>query len=64
MSKNITVLDLREAVVLGVVSGGTTTFYMRGMYHERSKEEKKKMIKPYLEAYLKQIMNKKDSIGK
>lgn len=56
--KNKTVADLREAVVLGVVSGGTTTFYMGGMYHEKTEGEKKKMIKPYLDAYMKQVMNK------
>ena len=56
--ENITALDLREAVVLGVVSGGTTTFYMGGTYHEKEKGEKRKMMEPYLDAYLKQIMNK------
>ncbi len=57
-SKNMNVLDLRDAVVLGIVSGGTTTFYMGGMYREKTKGEKKKMIEPYLELYLEQIKEK------
>ena len=56
--QNATVLNLRKAVVLGVVSGGTTTFYMGGVYHEKTKGEKKRMIGPYLKKYLKQIINK------
>ncbi len=56
--KKESVLDLREAVVLGVVSGGTTTFYMGGTYHEKEKGEKRKMLEPYLKAYLEQITYK------
>lgn len=50
-----TVLDLKEATICGIVSGGTTTFYMGGMYEEKSTGEKKKMIEPYYKLYKNQV---------
>ncbi len=48
-------LDIKEAVSWGIVSGGTTTFYMGGMYKEETKGEKRKMIEPYFELYLSSV---------
>ena len=48
-------LDLKEAAMCGIVSGGTTTFYMGGMYQEKKTGEKREMIAPYFELYKKQI---------
>ncbi|MCK5821023.1 MAG: carbohydrate kinase family protein [Bacteroidales bacterium] len=47
--------DLKEASAWGVVSGGTSCFYMGGMYEEKSDGEKRKMIEPYYKLYKKQI---------
>jgi sugar/nucleoside kinase (ribokinase family) len=44
-------IDLKEATTYGIVSGGTTTFYMGGMYEEKEKGEKKKMIESYYKLY-------------
>jgi sugar/nucleoside kinase (ribokinase family) len=49
-------LDLKEAAMCGIVSGGTTTFYMGGMYQEKKTGEKKEMIEPYYKLYKKQVL--------
>jgi sugar/nucleoside kinase (ribokinase family) len=49
--------DIAETVAWGIVSGGTTTFYMGGMYREKKEGEKKEMIRTYYEQYRKQIRN-------
>ncbi len=51
-------LNIKEAVSWGVVSGGTTTFYMGGMYQEKNPGEKKNMILPYFNLFKEQIMKK------
>ena len=48
-------LDLIEACAWGVGSGGYTCFYLGGTYHENSFGEKLNKIRPYYEAYKKQI---------
>lgn len=48
-------LDLTESCMWGVVSGGYTCFYMGGTYFENSRGEKAGLIRPYYEAYKKQI---------
>ncbi len=50
--------DLTEACAWGVISGGTTCFYIGGMYEEKHPGDKLKMILPYYKEYKKQI--KKD----
>ncbi len=47
-------LDIKEAVTWGIISGGTTTFYMGGMYEEKKTGEKRKMIEPYYRLYKEQ----------
>ncbi len=47
--------DLTEASIWGIISGGTSCFYMGGMYEEESYGEKRKMIEPYYKLYKKQI---------
>ena len=54
-SANSGLLDLIEACAWGVSSGGYTCFYMGGTYHESSPGEKLNKIKPYYNAYKKQI---------
>ncbi len=56
-------LDLQEAVSWGVVSGGTTTFYMGGMYQEDIPGEKKGIVKQYYKKYREQV-NKLININK
>ena len=55
MLRSGTALSLKEAVAWGIVSGGTTTFYLGGMYREKKEGEKREMIRPYYERYRKQI---------
>ncbi len=50
-----TMTDLQEACSWGIVSGGTSCFYMGGMYEEKSEGEKRKMIEPYYQLYKSQI---------
>ncbi len=50
-------LDLTEACMWGVVSGGYTCFYMGGTYFETNQGEKRELIRPYYEQYKKQISN-------
>jgi len=55
INKGINTPDMVEACSWGIVSGGTSCFYMGGMYEEKSYGEKKKMIEPYYSKYKKQI---------
>ena len=48
-------LDLEEAAICGIVSGGTATFYMGGMYEEKKIGEKKAMIEPHYLMYKNQV---------
>ena len=47
--------DISEACSWGIVSGGTSCFYMGGMYEEKNYGEKRKMIQPYFDLYNKQL---------
>lgn len=55
MQNGLTKINLKEATVWGIVSGGFSCFYMGGTYHQKEQGEKQKRITPYYEAYLKQI---------
>ena len=55
MQNSTSAFDLTEACSWGVVSGGTTTFYMGGMYEEKKIGDKKAMIEPYYELYKNQM---------
>jgi len=48
-------LDLTEACAWGIVSGGFSCFYMGGTFFEEKFGEKRELIIPYYEKYLKQI---------
>lgn len=48
-------LDLKEAAIHAIVSGGFTCFYMGGTYMQKEPGEKQMLIQPYYEQYLKQI---------
>jgi len=48
-------LDLKEACMWGIVSGGYTCFYIGGTYFEKCRGEKRKSIVPYYEQYKRQI---------
>ncbi len=54
MQKGMQLFDLKEAAIWGIVSGGTSCFYMGGMYHEKFAGEKRKMIEPYYSEYKRQ----------
>ena len=47
--------NLQEACYWGIVSGGFACFYMGGTWFEQEAGEKLAKIKPYYEAYVKQI---------
>jgi sugar/nucleoside kinase (ribokinase family) len=47
--------DLRECVVLGIVSGGFACFTVGGTWHESRAGEKRSLLEPYLAAYRRQI---------
>jgi len=55
LQKNQRKIDLKEACIWGIVSGGFSCFYMGGTYHEKEPGEKRQRLIPYYEAYLKQI---------
>jgi sugar/nucleoside kinase (ribokinase family) len=48
-------INLKEAGIWGIVSGGFSCFYMGGTFHQKEPGEKQKRILPYYKAYLKQI---------
>ncbi len=47
--------DLREAVIMGIISGGFSCFYMGGTYFEKYRGEKLQLLYPYYEDYKKQL---------
>ena len=55
IQKGISEPNISEACSWGVVSGGTSCFYMGGMYEEKNYGEKRQMIKPYYDKYKEQI---------
>lgn len=55
MQSGISTFDLIEACSWGIVSGGTTCFYIGGMYEEKYFGEKREMIEPYYTKYKQQI---------
>jgi sugar/nucleoside kinase (ribokinase family) len=59
MQKGLKKFDLHESCIWGIVSGGFTCFYVGGTYFEKAKGEKLAKIKPYYEAYKKQISGQK-----
>ena len=52
-------VDLEEACMWGVVSGGYACFYMGGTYLEKKPGEKRHMISPYYEKYKAQLNESK-----
>lgn len=52
-------LDLTEACIWGIVSGGYSCFYIGGTYFEKNHGEKRKLIASYYEKYRKQISDGK-----
>lgn len=56
IQKEATTPSLVEACSWGVVSGGTSCFYMGGMYEEKYSGEKLDMINPYYTKYKQQLM--------
>jgi sugar/nucleoside kinase (ribokinase family) len=48
-------LDLREACILGVVSGGFACFTLGGTFYESRPGEKRELLAPYIAAYRKQL---------
>lgn len=55
LQKGTVPVDLTEACMLGIVSGGFTCFYIGGTYFEKFPGEKMRLIAPYYEKYKKQI---------
>lgn len=51
LQNGISQLDIEEAVIWGIISGGTTTFYLGGMFDEIKLGDKMKMIEPYYDLY-------------
>jgi sugar/nucleoside kinase (ribokinase family) len=49
--------DLQEACAWGIVSGGFSCFYMGGTYLQKEPGEKRKLIIPFYEEYIKQTAN-------
>ncbi|MFW5785816.1 MAG: carbohydrate kinase family protein [bacterium] len=48
-------LDLHQALLWGVASGGFTCFYAGGTYHESAAGEKRALVEPYVGAYAEQL---------
>lgn len=48
-------IDLMEACIWGIVSGGFSCFYMGGTYFQNEPEEKRKRIIPFYNAYKRQV---------
>jgi sugar/nucleoside kinase (ribokinase family) len=57
LCQNSDSLNLKEACMWGVVSGGYACFYIGGTYFETIPGEKRELILPYYEQYKKQISN-------
>jgi len=47
--------DLRKALAWGAASGGFTCFYHGGTFYEKKSGEKKELLKPYADAWIKQV---------
>jgi hypothetical protein len=52
-------LNLAEACIWGIVSGGYTCFYIGGTYFEENPGEKRDLINPYYEQYKEQVRYEK-----
>jgi sugar/nucleoside kinase (ribokinase family) len=50
-------INLKEACTWGIVSGGFSCFYMGGTYLQKESGEKRKLIIPFYEEYIKQTAN-------
>ncbi len=59
LQQDVKQLDLAEACIWGIVSGGYTCFYMGGTYFEKNPGEKRKLIEPYYKKYKEQISSGK-----
>ncbi len=55
LADGVTLPDLKEACIWGMASGGFACFYMGGTWFERTEGEKLRRIKPYVNAYRKQL---------
>ena len=55
IQKNAGSYDLVEACIWGIISGGTSCFYVGGTYKEKYQGEKRELIKPYYKQYKDQI---------
>ncbi|MCK5816020.1 MAG: carbohydrate kinase family protein [Flavobacteriaceae bacterium] len=55
IQKNSDSFDLIEACIWGIISGGTTCFYVGGMFEEKFQGEKRELIEPYYKQYKNQI---------
>ena len=47
-------VNLEEAIVLGIVSGGYACFYHGGTFYEDYRGQKKELMQPYMQDYLRQ----------
>ena len=57
LQKETDKLDLKEACIWGIISGGYTCFYVGGTFMEQYPGEKLKQIRPYYDHYKNQISN-------
>lgn len=57
LQKRVDILDLKEACIWGIISGGYTCFYVGGTFMEQHPGEKFKLIRPYYDHYKNQIGN-------
>lgn len=51
------ILNLKEACIWGIISGGFSCFYMGGTYFQDTPGEKRKLMIPFYEEYIKQLNN-------
>lgn len=57
LQSGVNKLDLKEACIWGIISGGYTCFYVGGTFMEQCPGEKLKRIQPYYDHYKNQIGN-------
>lgn len=57
LQSGVNKLDLKEACIWGIISGGYTCFYVGGTFMEQYPGEKLKRIQPYYDHYKNQIGN-------
>ncbi len=50
-------INLKDACIWGIISGGFSCFYMGGTYQQKEPGDKRKRLIPYYEDYLKQLEN-------